>query len=127
MRIGKSVWHAKRTSERNAKIAKYSQPCEIVTRPNYLTVTQATNRGYLEVLKYGENAQNTWTMIANGSFFEDYFNAGDVMWVDGARPNSTIEERYGYGASANAVIKNVAEGNLSISITLERNQNQVLL
>lgn len=126
MKFGKKVWHAKRISDYNAEIADYSKPYEIITRPNYFTVMQATTRGYLEIMKYGETAQNTWTVIANGNVFDDEFKAGDVMWVDGAYPIEEIEEKYGYGASANAIVKNVAECNLTISITLERNQNQVL-
>lgn len=125
MKFGKSIWHAKRTSLDNAEIATYDKPYEIVTRPNYISVMQATTRGYMEVLKYGESLKNTWTVIANSNVFCCCFKRGDVLWVDGEKPNEEIEEKYGYGASANAVVKNVAEVNATLSITLERNQNQI--
>lgn len=126
MKFGKSVWHAKRVNGYNAEIAKFDEPCEIITRPNYFTVMKATTRGYFEVMKYGETAQNTWTVVANSNIFDGCFKEGDVMWVDGACPIEEVEKKYGFGASANAVVKNVAEVNVTIAITLERNQNQVL-
>lgn len=126
MKFGKSVWHARRINDFNAEIAKYDTPTEIVTRPNYFTVMQATTRGFLEIMKYGEAAQNYWTIIANESAFSGKIKPGDVMWVDGERPIENIEEMYGNGASANAIVKNVAEVNCTISITLEQNQNQIL-
>lgn len=126
MKFGKSVWHASRINDFNAEIAEYDTPIEITTRPNYFTVMQATTRGFLEIMKYGETAQNYWTVIANGNAFDGKIKAGDVMWVDGESPINSVEEMYGNGASANAIVKNVAEVNHTISITLERNQNQIL-
>lgn len=126
MKFGKSVWHAKRISDYNAEIAQYDNPTKITTRPNYFTVMQASTRGFLEIMKYGETAQNYWTVIANTNVFDGKIKAGDVMWVDGEQPILKVEETYGNGASANAIVKNVAEVNHTITITLERNQNQVL-
>ena len=126
MRFGKSVWYANRINDYNAEIAEYETPIEIITRPNYFTIMQATTRGYFEVEKYGEMAQNTWTAIANAMAFDGKIKKGAVMWVDGESPiNNPIEEKYGNGYSANAVVKNVAEVNHTISITLERNQEQL--
>ena len=126
MRFGKVVWHSKRINDFNAEIAEYEQPTKIVTRPNFFTVMQASTRGFTEVMKYGETAINHWTVIANSSAFYGKIKVGDVMWVEGESPIENIEKMYGNGASANAVVKNVAEVNHTISITLERNQNQVL-
>ena len=127
MRFGKSVWYANRINDLNAEIAEYEKPIEIVTRPNYFTVVQATTRGYLEVQKYGEMAENYWTVIANGMAFDGKIKKGAVMWVDGESPiGNHLEEMYGNGSTANAVVKNVAEVNHTIAITLERNQEQVL-
>lgn len=129
MRFGKSVWYSSRIDEPNAEIIKYKEPVEIITRPNYFTVMQATTRGYFEILKYGETASNVWTVIANSRIFDGKIKKGDVMWVDGESPksekNAVLEEKYGYGCTANAVVKDVAECNLTISITLHRNQNQI--
>ena len=126
MKFGKSVWHSSRTNDFNAEIAQYNKPTQITTRPNYFTVMQAATRGFLEIVKYGETAQNYWTIIANVNAFDGKIKAGDVMWVDGESPIESIEKMYGNGASANAIVKNVAEVNHTISITLERNQNQIL-
>lgn len=127
MRFGKSVWYANRISEFNAEIVKYETPVEISTRPNYFTVMQAVTRGYMEVEKYGEMAENTWTVIANARAFDGKIKKGAVMWVDGESPiDNPLEKLYGNGCTANAVVKNVAEVNNTISITLERNQEQVL-
>lgn len=126
MKFGRSVWHASRVSDFNDEIPQFKKPTEIITRPNYFSVMQSSTRGYLEILKYGETAQNHWTIIANGNAFYGKIKEGDVMWVEGEHPIKKVEETYGNGASANAIVKNVTEANQTISITLERNQNQIL-
>lgn len=125
MRVGQSIWVARRIVEDNAEIAHYEKPIEYRTQFNYLTVMPAVSRGYLEILKYGETAENVWTVVANSRVFGGVFSAGDLMWVDGEKPIESVEELYGNGASATAVVKNVAEVNNTISITLYRNQQQV--
>lgn len=129
MRVGDSVWFAKRISGENAEVAEYAGPIEIKTRFMYLTIQPAVAKGYIAIVEYGEKLSDTWNGIANGKHFKDFFHKGDVMWVDGESPfseqNKPLEEEYGYGATANAVIKNVAPVNFTISLTLERNQNQV--
>lgn len=125
MTIGKSIWHSKRKSIDNAEIAEYEAPFEIVTRANYLTCMPATARGYMEIMQYGERISNYWTIVANARYFSGKIKEGDLMWVDGEKPIEEVEEMYGVGASANAIVKSVAEVNYTISITLERNQNRV--
>lgn len=125
MRAGKSIWHSKRINDLNAEVGEYEKPTEIVTRFNYLTVMPAVSRGFMEVIKSGETLYDTWTATANGRCFDGKFKVGDLMWVDGESPIESIEKEYGYGASATAEIRNVAEVNLTIAIRLERNQNQV--
>ena len=126
MRIGKSVWLAKRLNEINAEIAEYDEPIEIITRPNYLTVMPASAGNYLEMLKSGENLYNSWNATANGFMFDGRIKAGDVMWLDGDKPIADIEQMYGNGASATAEVINVSEVNYTIAIRLQRRQNQVL-
>ena len=122
MRIGKSVWHAKRIYDPNTEIATYETPRQIVTQFNYLTIMPASSRGALEILKHGETLYDTWIGVANSYFFDGTFKAGDIMWVDGAKPiKGDI-----YGASANAVITSVNEVNRTISLVLQRNQNQTI-
>lgn len=126
MKVGKSIWHAKRINDLNAEIGEYEKPTEIVTRFNYLTVMPAVSRGFMEVVKSGETLYDTWTATANGRYFDGKFKAGDLMWVDGEKPpkETEINETFGYKESATAIIKNVAEVNLTIALRLERNQDK---
>ena len=125
MRVGKSVWHARRINDLNAEVGEYEKPTEIITRFNYLTVMPTVSRGGLEVIKSGETIYDSWTVTANGRYFDGKFKAGDLMWVDGESPIESIEQEYGYGASATAEIKYVGEVNFTFAIRLERNQSQV--
>lgn len=125
MRIGKKVWLAKRVETDNSEIPTYEKPIELVTRANYLTVMPSVANG-LEVLKGGENLYSSWNATANSMYFDGVIKAGDVMWLDGDKPIESVEEEYGYGASATAEVKSALEVNFSIAIKLERRQNQVL-
>lgn len=124
MRIGKSVWLSVRKNDTNGQ-AEYEEAIEIVTRANYFTIMPASSKGFMEVLKSGETLYDTWIAVANSRIFDGKIKAGDLMWLDGEMPIKDIEEKYGYGASATAEVKNVAETNLTISIRLERKQDQV--
>lgn len=150
MRIGASVYHAKRINDLNAEIGKYEKPTKIITRFNYFTVMPASSRGFMEVVKSGETLYDTWTAIANAKYFEDKygfilgiskldnktifsnekiikeFSEGDLFWLDGDFPpfEEQLTETFDYAQSATAIVKNVAEVNLTIQIRLERNQNQ---
>lgn len=125
MRVGQSIWHASRINEDNAEIAEFAEPIEIRTRFNYFTVMPATSRGYMEVMKYGEDIDSTWVAIANDRAFHGKINVGDLFWLDGDKPIPELEEEYGNGSTATAVVKSVAYVNMSISITLTRNKDQV--
>lgn len=126
MRVCQTIWHSSRISQQNAITDEYSEPKAIQTRFNYFTVMPATSRGYAEVMKYGEDIDNTWTVIANDRAFHGKINVGDLFWIDGEKPIEEVEEQYGNGASATAVVKEVSYVNLTISITLTRNKNQIL-
>lgn len=125
MRFGISVYHASRVYKANATIPTFEPPKAYVTRPNHLSVMPATSRGYLALMQYGEDIDNTWTVIANANAFGGVFKEGDLMWVDGAQPNPSVEEEYGNGASANAIIRSVSEVNRTISLVLTKNKEQV--
>lgn len=125
MRVGQSIWHSSRINEANAEIAVFSEPTEIRTRFNYFTVMPATSRGYMEVMKYGEDIDSTWTAIALDRAFHGKIKEGDLFWLDGDKPIPELEEEYGNGSTATAVVKSVAYVNMSISITLTRNKDQV--
>lgn len=125
MRVGESIWHSARINENNAEMPDYEKPTEIRTRFNYFTVMPATSRGFMEVMKYGEDVDSTWTAIANDRAFHGKINAGDLFWLDGEKPIPELEEEYGNGSTATAVVKSVAYVNMTISITLTRNKDQV--
>ena len=125
MRIGQSIWYSSRIDEPNAEIARYGEPIEIKTRFNYFTVMPATSRGFMEVMRYGEDIDNTWTAIANARYFDGKIKEGDLFWLDGEKPIPELKEEYGICSTANAVVKSVAYVNLSIAITLTRNKDQV--
>ena len=125
MKVGEKVWHSKRKEITNAEIAEFEKPYDITTKFMYLTCMPKTSRGDLVVLQHGETKYKYWTIIANAKYFDGVFKEGDKMWVDGHKPIESIEEEYGYGASANAVIKSAIPVNLSIHITLEENQDRV--
>lgn len=126
MRVGESVWHSARINEANSEIAEFSEPAEIRTRFNYFTVMPATSRGFMEVMKYGEDIDSTWTAIANDRAFHGKIKVGDLFWLDGEKPIPELEAEYGNGATATAVVKSVAYVNLTIAITLTRNKDKVV-
>lgn len=125
MRVGDSIWHSARTNEENAEVAEYGNPTEIRTRFNYFSVMPATSRGYMEMMKHGEDLENTWTAIANDRAFHGKINVGDLFWLDGEKPIPELEEEYGIGSTATAIVKSVDYMNIYISITLSRNKEQI--
>lgn len=125
MRVGESIWHSSRIDVANAEISEYAEPTEIRTSFNYFTVMPAASRGYMEVMRYGEDLDSTWTAIANDRAFHGKIKEGDLFWLDGEKPIAELEEEYGIGATATAVVKSVSYVNISISITLTRNKDQV--
>lgn len=125
MRVGESIWHSSRIDVANAEISEYADPTEIRTRFNYFTVMPATSRGYMEVMRYGEDLDSTWTAIANDRAFHGKIKEGDLFWLDGEKPIPELEAEYGNGATATAVVKSVAYVSHTISITLTRNKDQV--
>lgn len=126
MRVGDFIWHSPRISGNNATIDEFATPNKIRTAFNHFTVMPATSRGYMEIMRYGEDVESTWTAIANDRAFHGKIKEGDKFWLDGEEPIAELEEMYGNGATANAVVKSVSYVNLSISITLTRNKDKVI-
>lgn len=126
MRVGEIVWHSSRINADNAEIADFAEPTKIRTQFNYFTVMPATSRGFMEVMKYGEDIDSTWTVIANDQAFHGKIKEGDLFWLDGDKPIPELEAEYGNGATATAVVKSVAYINLFIAITLTRNKDKVV-
>lgn len=125
MRVGESIWHSARINEVNAEISEFANPTEIRTRFNYFSVMPATSRGFMEVMKYGEDVDSTWVAIANDRAFHGKINVGDLFWLDGEKPIPELEAEYGNGATATAVVKSVDYVNITIHITLTRNKDKV--
>jgi hypothetical protein len=147
MRVGSSVWHSRRIDVPNSEKDIFEEPFEIKTRFNHFTVMQAS--GYMGVMKFGENCKNTWIAIAKGVVINNVafllgitplgegvysdgdkplgyrVEAGDVFWVDDEYPKKELEDLYGAGCTANAKVVDVSGGNKYVTITLERNQEQV--
>ena len=125
MRVGEKIWHSARINGANAEITQFATPTEIRTQFNYFTVMPATSRGFMEVMKYGEDVDSTWTAIANDRAFHGKIKVGDLFWLDGEMPPKKITDEFGYAQSATAIVKSVSYVNLTISITLTRNKDQV--
>ena len=126
MRVGEIIYHSARINEANAEVSEYANPTKILTKFNYFTVMPATSRGFMEVMKYGEDVDSTWVAIANDRAFHGKVKVGDLFWLDGEKPIPELEAEYGNGATATAVVKSVAYVNLTISITLTRNKDKVV-
>lgn len=126
MRVGETVWHSSRIDTANAEISEYAKPTKIRTHFNYFSVMPVSSRGYMEVMKYGEDIDNTWTAIANDRVFHGKIKEGDLFWIDGDKPIPELEAEYGNGATATAVVKSVSYVNFTIAITLTRNKDKVL-
>ena len=125
MKVGEDVWVARRKYISDATVAEYEKPIKYTTRFNYLTIMPASSRGLLERTQHGEAVFSRWTGIANGLAFIGKIAEGDVMWVDGAKPDKSLEEKYGYGCTANAIVVSALPVNHTISLVLETNREQV--
>lgn len=125
MRIGDTVYHSVRVNESNAEVAEYGKPQPIRTSFNYFSVMPASSRGFMQVMRYGEDIDSTWVAIANYQAFNGKIKVGDLFWLDGEKPIAKLETEYGNGATATAVVKSVDYVNYYISITLTRNKDKV--
>ncbi len=111
MRSGEKVYLANRTNNNIAETAEFSKPVEIILRTNYLSIAPASSRGAMEFLKHGETVHESWVAIANERVFGKKIEVGDLMWIEGEAPIWSLEEKYGYGYSANAeVVQSVSVG-----------------
>lgn len=125
MLVGQNIWISQRVEIKNETKPTFGKPFMVKTRFNYFTVMPLTSRGYAEVMKYGEDLENTWTAIANSRAFGGKIKVGDVLWIDGEKPDEKLEEQYGYGCSANAVVKSVSCVNHTMNIVLSRNKDKI--
>jgi hypothetical protein len=126
MDFWEEVWYCNRDNETASEEPTYNEPKKIITRPNYFSVMPAEAGGYLQLLKHGETIFETWIVCVNSKIFPNILQEGDLLWVDGEKPNQELEQLYGNGATANAVVSSVSKGRFATTITLKRNQRQVV-
>lgn len=125
MRMYQIVYHAKKIDIKNADIIQHQKPTQIITQPNYFTVEKAGATGGLAYMQFGSQISNYWTAVANSIYFADTFNIGDLFWLEGTSPDKKVEEEYGIGSSANAIVTNVTIQGRTIVLTLSTNKEQV--
>lgn len=120
MRNGEKIWYCRRTSG-DTDIVTYADPVEVVVRFGYMTVQPtrvALNNmaGYYTTEEYGEHTNQGWNIIANYNIFCDVLSVGDVLYLDGIKPDSNAVN----GTGANAIITSVREQNLAIFYTVKK-------
>lgn len=116
MRINQSIWHCKFLGENEDGVQTYSTPKEYKLRYNYLSINPKS--GLYSTIQYGKEVTKMWDMIAKRKSFENVFNEGDLLYIEGCQPN--IGQTYVNGDGANAIVRSVLPQQLSISVTLEK-------
>lgn len=116
MTVGQSVWHCKFLGENDNGVLEYSKPKEYKLAFNYLTINPAS--GYLAVVQYGKQINKIWNMKANKNIFDGVFKEGDLLYIEGNKP----DENVCYGVGANARVQSVLPFLKSITIELEKIQ-----
>lgn len=117
MKVGQKVWLCKRLYENDEGIIVYDEPKEYTLAFNYLTINSAS--GYLATIQYGEKLSKVWNMKAKKPFFDGIFDEGDLLYIEGNKPD-LANENYLNGDGANAKVTSVLNHLVSYSITLER-------
>jgi hypothetical protein len=104
----KEYYHCKLIPSENHELKFYEAP--ILKRGNYQPLS-----GYNDVAVYGKDIQNRWRMVVDYRSNANEFSEGDLLYLDGAKPN--LQEENGEGA--NAVITAVNRGFLALTIEIE--------
>ena len=117
MKIGQSIWLCKKIGENDEGIVVYEAPKEYKLAFNCLSINSAS--GYLATLQYGEKLSRVWNMKAKKPYFDNVFNEGDLLYIEGNEPN-TADKNYINGDGANAMVTTVLNHLISYTITLER-------
>lgn len=125
MRKYQIIYHAKKIDIKNADITQYQSPSQIITQPNYFTVEKASAIGGLAYLEFGSQIESSWRATANSIYFENTFSIGDLFWLENTSPNTELEEKYGIGCTANAIVTNVTNQGRTIVLTLVTNKEKI--
>lgn len=118
MRVGATLYHATRQIDTTTGIVSYAKATAYKTRLRFLTCMPAS--GYTQTLEFGEKLSRTWILIANYGVFDNVFNEGDLLFLDGAKPTDIGL----YEQQANAVITSIQKQNKVIRITAEKKDLQ---
>lgn len=111
MRIGlplKTFYHCKLIPSENHALKFYQPPIE--KKGNYQPLSS-----YNDVVVYGKDIQNRWRLIVDYRANKDEYSIGDLLYLDGATPNSDEEN----GEGANAVVTAINHGYLALTIELK--------
>lgn len=112
MRFGDSIYYCKKIK---GKVEEYEAPKEIVLRRNHFSFM--TTKGLMDILIHGKDVDKTFIALAPiREWGAEYFQEGDKLYVDYAKPKDDEE----YGKSANAYIKGVSYQNLFIRLVIRK-------
>ena len=117
MKLGEKIYLCKHEVDENGFVS-YSKPIEFVLKFMYLTVMPASGNFLTE--EYGQDISAKWNIVANEQYFSDTFAEGDILYLDGNKPDEKDEN----GSGANAVITSVRPQNRVIRIIAEKRDLQ---
>lgn len=116
MRFNEKIYWCKKKDTPNG-IEEYDSAQEITLKPHWFSVQPAN--GYSAIQEFGNNVSLYQIAIAQPyKVWENIFREGDVFYLDGATPNSNIEEYN--GETANYVVDVVSKQNEGIRVVLKR-------
>lgn len=107
----KKFYHCKRKKTDDESIVEFEAP--IKKYGNYQPLS-----GYVDTVRYGESIDKMWRLQVNSLGNENEYAVGDVMYLDGDYPDTTVKG-YEYGDGANAKVIAVKIGYKSIQVELE--------
>lgn len=104
----KEYYHCKLIPSENHTLKFYEAP--IKKMGNYQPLSS-----YNDVVVYGKEIQNRWRLIVDYRSNRNEYSIGDLLYLDGAKPDSNSEN----GEGANAVITAINHGYLALTIEIK--------
>lgn len=108
----KEFYHCKRKPNNKQNIVEFFAPIKKYGNYQHLS-------GYVDTLRYGESVSQRWRLQVEFRGNESEYAVGDLMYLDGAKPNPKVKG-YEYGDGANARVTAVKYGIKAIQIELEQ-------
>lgn len=106
----KPLWHAKRIYDENSLIETFEEPVKY-------DINYQPMNGYTDTLAFGENVKNYQKALVPRHLFQNIFNEGDKVYIDGVEYDDN--EQY-YGEKANYIVDSVRNQNLMILVILKK-------